>query len=80
MGAAPGSAPAKPILPRMQLQAQYAGPLQDTIIQRWRDADGIVCFVYLPIAVHHSAPAPSGYVEYGANAIGSISCVAPPGR
>jgi hypothetical protein len=24
-------------LPRMQLERQFGGPLQDTIIQRWRD-------------------------------------------
>jgi hypothetical protein len=66
-------------LPRMQLERQFAGPLQDTVIQRWRDpADGTVCYIYLPITAAHSTPLPSGYVEYGANAIGSISCIAPP--
>jgi len=31
-------------LPRMQLERQFAGPLQDTVIQRWRDpADGTIC-------------------------------------
>src|SRR4051812_32927655 len=24
-------------LPRMQLERQFAGPLQDTVVQRWRD-------------------------------------------
>lgn len=34
-------------LPRMQLERQFAGPLQDTIIQRWRDpVDGMICYVY----------------------------------
>ena len=66
-------------MPRMQLEQQFAGPLQDTIIQRWRDpADGTVCYIYLPITAPHSPPVPSGYVQYGANAIGSISCTAPP--
>jgi hypothetical protein len=66
-------------LPHMQLERQFAGPLQDTIIQRWRDpVDGTVCYIYLPITAQHSPPTGSGYVQYGANTIGSISCVAPP--
>jgi hypothetical protein len=65
-------------LPRMQLERQFAGPLQDTIIQRWRDpVDGTVCYIYLPITAQHSPPGPAGFVQYGANLIGSISCVAP---
>ena len=41
-------------LPRMTIQAQYGGPLQDTLIQRLRDpVDGTICYVYLPIVVHH---------------------------
>ena len=71
-------------LPRMQLERQFAGPLQDTLIQRWRDpADGTVCYIYLPITAPHSPPTQSGYVQYGANTIGSISCMAaatPPPR
>jgi hypothetical protein len=68
--------PAKPQFPQMELQAQYAGPLQDTIIQRWRDPiDGTVCYLYLPILVHHTPPTPSGFVEYGSNGVGSISCL-----
>ena len=67
-------------LPRMQLERQFAGPLQDTIIQRWRDSvDGTICYVYLPIVATHSAPTASGYVQYGASTIGSISCIAGPG-
>ena len=62
-------------LPRMQLERQFAGPLRDTLIQRWRDpVDGTICYIYLPIVGSHSAPTASGYVEYGANTIGSISC------
>jgi hypothetical protein len=62
-------------LPRMKLEAQFAGPLRDTIIQRWRDpGDGAVCYLYLPIAAPHSPPAPSGFVQYGSTTIGSISC------
>src|SRR5882724_9699733 len=67
-------------LPRMQLERQFAGPLQDTVIQRWRDpADGTVCYIYLPISAPHSLPTAAGYVQYGSSSIGSISCsVAPP--
>ena len=74
----PATSPAWSQLPRMQLERQFAGPLQDTIIQRWRDpADGTVCYLYLPITASHSPVQGSGYVQYGANTIGSISCVAP---
>jgi hypothetical protein len=66
-------------LPRMQLERQYAGPLKDTIVQRWRDpADGTVCYIYLPISAQHSQPAAGGYVQYGPNTIGSISCMPAP--
>jgi hypothetical protein len=65
-------------LPRMQLERQFAGPLQDTIIQRWRDpVDGMICYIYLPITAQHSPPGQAGFVQYGANIIGSISCVTP---
>lgn len=65
-------------LPHMQLERQFAGPLQDTVIQRWRDpVDGVVCYLYLPITAAHTAPTPSGFVQYGANTIGTISCLPP---
>jgi hypothetical protein len=61
----------------MVLERTYAGPLQDTVIERWRDPiDGTVCFLYLPITAQHSAPLANGYVGYGPNTIGSISCTA----
>src|SRR5437762_1725584 len=64
-------------LPRMQLERQFAGPLQDTIVQRWRDpVDGAICYISLPITAQHSPPGPAGYVQYGATTIGSISCYA----
>jgi hypothetical protein len=64
-------------MPRMQLERQFAGPLEDTIVQRWRDPDdGTVCYIYLPITAVHSPPTASGFVQYGANYIGSISCFA----
>lgn len=66
-------------LPHLQLERQFAGPLQDTIVQRWRDpVDGTICYIYLPITAAHSPPTPTGYVQYGANIIGSISCFASP--
>jgi hypothetical protein len=66
-------------LPRMQLDRQFAGPLQDTIVQRWHDPiDDTVCYIYLPITAEHSAPGPQGFVQYGANVIGSISCIPSP--
>jgi hypothetical protein len=79
--AANGQAPAQPQqaapqIGRMQLQAQYMGPLRDTVIQRWRDPlDGNVCYIYLPVIVQHGA-GPNNLVQYGANTIGSISCLA----
>jgi hypothetical protein len=63
-------------LPRMQLEANFAGPLKDTTIQRWRDtSENVVCYVYAPFNAQHSTPTATGYVVYGANQIGSISCV-----
>ena len=63
-------------MPRMELERQFAGPLRDTIIQRLRDPDdGTVCYVYLPITAPHTTPTESGFVQYGPNIIGSISCI-----
>jgi hypothetical protein len=63
-------------LPRMQLERQFAGPLQDTVIQRLRDpVDGTVCYLYLPISVAHSPTTQNGFVQYGASVIGSINCM-----
>ena len=66
-------------LPKMTLERQFAGPLQDTVIQRLRDPiDGTVCYVYLPISVAHTPPTASGFVQYGPNGVGSINCLPPP--
>jgi hypothetical protein len=66
-------------MPRMTLEAEFAGPLRDTTIQRWRDqSTDVVCYLYVPFTAQHSTPTASGYVQYGANTIGTISCV--PGR
>lgn len=63
-------------MPRMQLEAEYAGPLKDTTIQRWRDPAGdVVCYLFIPFTAQHSPPTPTGYVQYGSNTIGSISCL-----
>jgi hypothetical protein len=63
-------------LPRMQLERQFAGPLQDTVIQRLRDpVDGTVCYLYLPISAPHSPVTATGFVQYGSNVIGSINCM-----
>lgn len=62
----------------MQLERQFAGPLQDTVVQRWRDpVDGTVCYFYLPISVQHSPTTVTGFVQYGSNGIGSINCIPP---
>jgi hypothetical protein len=66
-------------LPRMQLERQFAGPLQDTVIQRWRDpVDGTICYLYLPISVAHTPTTSTGFVQYGGNIIGSINCLPMP--
>ena len=60
--------------PHMQLEARYPGPFKDTAIQRWRDpVDGTICYIYIPVAVEHTA-GPGGLVQYGAANIGTISC------
>ena len=64
----------------MILERQFAGPLQDTVIQRLRDpVDGTICYLYLPISAQHSPVTANGFVQYGPNIIGSINCLlAPP--
>ena len=63
-------------MPRMQLEAEYAGPMKDTAIQRWRDpSSDAVCYLYIPFTAQHSPPMANGYVQYGANSIGNISCL-----
>lgn len=60
----------------MILKAQFAGPLKDTVVQRWEDPQtGNTCYIYLPVVVQHSPPTPTGFVQYGANGTGSISCL-----
>jgi hypothetical protein len=66
-------------MPRMVLERQFAGPLQDTVIQRWRDPiDGTICYIYLPFTAPHTPPTPSGYVQYGSTGIGSLTCTVVP--
>src|SRR5688572_12222849 len=48
-------------LPKMILERQFAGPLQDTVIQRLRDpVDGTICYLYLPISAPHSPTTATG--------------------
>ena len=63
-------------LPKMILERQFSGPLQDTVIQRLRDpVDGTICYLYLPISAPHSPTTSTGFVQYGPNTIGSINCM-----
>jgi hypothetical protein len=63
-------------LPKMVLERQFSGPLQDTIIQRWSDpVDGTVCYIYLPISAPHSPTTNTGFVQYGSANVGTISCM-----
>ncbi len=72
--AAPASGPCR----ACSFRRNNAGPLQDTLIQRLRDpVDGTICYLYLPIVVHHEPVDALGYVEYKANSIGSIACYPP---
>ena len=65
-------------LPTMLLEKMYRGPLRDTVIQRWRDPiDGSVCYLYIPISAPLLPPTAEGYMQYGANQIGGISCIHP---
>jgi len=62
----------------MKLEAQYAGPFQGTLIQRWRDPiDGRVCYLYIPVIAKHGPADQNGLLDYGPNSIGSISCTGP---
>ena len=64
-------------LPPLSLTKQFSGPLQDTTIQRFADPDtGVLCYLYTPYVVSNARDE-SGNIVYGANNIGSISCVAP---
>jgi hypothetical protein len=66
-------------MPRIQLEEQFAGPLKDTAIQRWRDPrENVLCYIYLPFTAPHTPATSAGYVLYGSNMIGSISCLAAP--
>src|SRR3954452_14205675 len=66
-------------IPTMQLEGLYRGPLRDTVVQRWRDpVGGNICYLFIPMGQEHAPANASGYVQYGPNTIGSISCVATP--
>lgn len=62
-------------MPKMIIERQFAGPLADTVIQRLRDpVDGTICYLYLPISAPHSPANATGFLQYGSNTIGSITC------
>ncbi len=64
-----------PANPTMKLEARFQGPFPDTMIQRWRDPQtGVLCYLFLPIRVEQ-IPISSGGIAYGANTLGSLSCV-----
>lgn len=65
--------------PRLQLVQQYTGPFPDTLIQKLYDPQsGVLCYLYIPAKVPNAVE--QGVAVYGANGIGSISCLqsAPP--
>lgn len=67
-----------PPVGRWTLEAQFEGPLKDTVVQRWRDPKtGVLCYIYLPVIVQHSNPLQNGMVHYAGNDIGTISCTNP---
>ncbi len=71
------SGPAPGTLPALTLSKQFAGPLPDTAVQRFIDSEtGVVCYLYTPYTVINTRDE-SGRIVYGANNIGSISCVPP---
>jgi hypothetical protein len=64
--------------PTMLLEKVYRAPLRDTVVQRWRDPiDGSVCFLYIPISTPMLPQPAEGFMQYGPNQIGSISCIHP---
>jgi hypothetical protein len=64
--------------PTMLLEKVYRAPLRDTVVQRWRDPiDGSVCFLYIPISTPMLPQPADGFMQYGPNQIGSISCIHP---
>ena len=72
----PGQPAAAAPLQHMELQGPIRRPAQGHRVQRWRDTDtGTICYIYLPVIVQHSPQMPNGLVQYGANGIGSISCL-----
>ena len=72
----PKAAPSPKLAP-LTLTKQFAGPLEATTIQRFVDPEtGVLCYLYTPYVVSNARDE-SGNIVYGANNIGSISCVAP---
>jgi hypothetical protein len=70
------------MLSSMVLDAQFAGPFKDTIVQRWIDVSaGAICYLYIPVSVPalpdkpQAASGGESVRVYGPNGIGSISCI-----
>ena len=65
----------------MVLDAQFAGPFKDTLIQRWVDVSAsAICYLYIPVTVPslpNQQTVNSGEAArvYGPNSIGTISCI-----
>lgn len=63
------------------LDAQFSGPFKDTLIQRWVDTSAsAICYLYIPVTLPAIPTQQSGNPQeatrvYGANSIGSISCI-----
>ncbi len=65
--------------PHMIFEREFAGPVSDTIIRRWRDPDnGAQCYIYAQISVGGAAPTAVGAAAYKPDAIGSITCIPGP--
>ena len=76
--ASASEAPALPASSAMEVEQQFAGPVSNTAIYRWRDpTNGSVCYVYVPVDAQYASSRASGFVKRAANTIGSISCIPP---
>lgn len=66
---------------KLVLDAQFSGPFQDTLIQRWVDTSAsTICYLYIPVTVPVVPTQQNGNSQdaarvYGPNSIGSISCI-----
>ena len=76
--ASASEAAAVPVSSAMEAEQQFAGPVSNTVIYRWRDpTNGSLCYVYVPTEAQYASSRASGFVKRAANTIGSISCIPP---